>query len=229
MKISAEGVVAVAVHEPTQMREILLDPPGSGEVLVRLRASGVCHSDIHYTHGQLGRRIPVPPRARRSRCDRGSGCRYRSVAGGRLRRPFLPRSLRDMPLLSPRRDQRLCSAGSSSVGVLHVRRRSTDTRSGPGDVRNPHRRSCPAGDHDFTRMPARASRPPRLWRLHGHRRRVQHRQRDSGQHRRRVRMRRGGRQRDPRAPGWRERPGSSPSIWKSGSSSGHTALGRRIR
>ncbi|MFL5860279.1 MAG: zinc-binding dehydrogenase [Solirubrobacteraceae bacterium] len=33
---------------------VWLDPPGSGEVLVRVVAAGVCHSDLHLADGRLG-------------------------------------------------------------------------------------------------------------------------------------------------------------------------------
>ncbi len=39
---------------PPAVETVLLDPPGPGEVLVRLAAAGVCHSDVHLADGQLG-------------------------------------------------------------------------------------------------------------------------------------------------------------------------------
>lgn len=43
-----EGKAAVlnAPGEPVQLIDITLDPPGPGEVMVRLAASGVCHTDL---------------------------------------------------------------------------------------------------------------------------------------------------------------------------------------
>ncbi len=35
------------------MEQIDLDPPGEGEVLVKLAASGLCHSDEHLVTGDL--------------------------------------------------------------------------------------------------------------------------------------------------------------------------------
>ena len=37
------------------MEELQLDPPGEGEVLVRMVASGVCHSDLHVLDGEWER------------------------------------------------------------------------------------------------------------------------------------------------------------------------------
>jgi S-(hydroxymethyl)glutathione dehydrogenase/alcohol dehydrogenase len=47
---------AAVLHEPGVVRveDVELDPPGPGEVLVRLAAAGVCHSDLHLADGALG-------------------------------------------------------------------------------------------------------------------------------------------------------------------------------
>ena len=39
---------------PPAAGSVWLDPPGPGEVLVRVAAAGVCHSDVHLADGQLG-------------------------------------------------------------------------------------------------------------------------------------------------------------------------------
>jgi S-(hydroxymethyl)mycothiol dehydrogenase len=52
---------AVVVRErggPAAVERITLRPPGPGEVLVRVLASGVCHSDLHYQQGGLGDDYP---------------------------------------------------------------------------------------------------------------------------------------------------------------------------
>ena len=36
------------------VEEVELDPPRDGEVLVRVVAAGVCHSDLHLANGALG-------------------------------------------------------------------------------------------------------------------------------------------------------------------------------
>jgi S-(hydroxymethyl)glutathione dehydrogenase/alcohol dehydrogenase len=47
---------AAVLHEPGDVRveDVQLDPPRRGEVLVRLAAAGVCHSDLHLVDGALG-------------------------------------------------------------------------------------------------------------------------------------------------------------------------------
>jgi S-(hydroxymethyl)glutathione dehydrogenase/alcohol dehydrogenase len=40
--------------QPVTVEEVDLDPPKAGEVLVRVTAAGVCHSDVRYADGELG-------------------------------------------------------------------------------------------------------------------------------------------------------------------------------
>jgi NDMA-dependent alcohol dehydrogenase len=44
-------------HSPWSVEDVVLDPPKQGEVLVKLAASGLCHSDEHLVTGD----ITVPP------------------------------------------------------------------------------------------------------------------------------------------------------------------------
>ncbi len=41
-------------HQPVTVETVRLDPPRRGEVLVRVAAAGVCHSDLHLADGELG-------------------------------------------------------------------------------------------------------------------------------------------------------------------------------
>lgn len=47
------------VNTPWSVEEIELDPPGPGEVLVKLAASGMCHSDEHLVTGDLPFALPI--------------------------------------------------------------------------------------------------------------------------------------------------------------------------
>jgi propanol-preferring alcohol dehydrogenase len=49
----------VEVGRPLEMQDIPVPVPGAGEVLVRIRAAGVCHSDVHYRGGK-SRVWPLP-------------------------------------------------------------------------------------------------------------------------------------------------------------------------
>jgi Zn-dependent alcohol dehydrogenase len=54
------GAVLRQVGQPLEVREDLeLRAPGPGEVLVALRASGVCHSDLSLQNGTLTAAVPV--------------------------------------------------------------------------------------------------------------------------------------------------------------------------
>ncbi|MDH3752520.1 MAG: Zn-dependent alcohol dehydrogenase [Acidimicrobiia bacterium] len=52
---------AAVVREPGRLtiEEIELDPPGDGEVLVAMKAAGVCHSDLHTLRGELRMQPPL--------------------------------------------------------------------------------------------------------------------------------------------------------------------------
>ena len=41
-------MISRAAGQPTELEEIIIEDPGEGEVLVRIQASGVCHTDLHY-------------------------------------------------------------------------------------------------------------------------------------------------------------------------------------
>lgn len=45
--------------EPLQLVELELDPPGPGEVLVRIEAAGLCHSDLSVVNGDRVRPLPM--------------------------------------------------------------------------------------------------------------------------------------------------------------------------
>jgi len=53
------AAVCVRAGEPLVIEELELDAPRSGEVLVRMAASGVCRSDLHQANGDWGERVPV--------------------------------------------------------------------------------------------------------------------------------------------------------------------------
>lgn len=56
--IRATGVIVRAPHASANVEEIFIDPPGPGEVLVRIVATGVCHSDLHTKQGNFGTEFP---------------------------------------------------------------------------------------------------------------------------------------------------------------------------
>ncbi len=48
-----------AQSQPMVIEELDLDPPGEGEVLVRIRAAGLCHSDLSTINGDRPRSMPM--------------------------------------------------------------------------------------------------------------------------------------------------------------------------
>src|SRR5262245_10046496 len=57
MKTSA--AVLWEVGTPWSVEEIELDPPRTGEVLIELRAAGLCHTDDHYRTGDMAAELPL--------------------------------------------------------------------------------------------------------------------------------------------------------------------------
>ena len=52
------AVVVLSFDEAAQVREVAKPVAGSGEIVVRIEASGLCHTDIHAAHGDW----PVKPK-----------------------------------------------------------------------------------------------------------------------------------------------------------------------
>lgn len=60
MAVSAQACLLEEPGAPAVVREVLIDPPGTNEVLVRVVASGVCHTDltVKALHGN-GMKFPI--------------------------------------------------------------------------------------------------------------------------------------------------------------------------
>jgi S-(hydroxymethyl)glutathione dehydrogenase/alcohol dehydrogenase len=57
--MKTKAAVLWEIGQPWSVEEIELDPPGPGEVLVKLAASGMCHSDEHLVTGDLPFELPI--------------------------------------------------------------------------------------------------------------------------------------------------------------------------
>ena len=55
MAVSTRGLVFNGAGRPLEIESLVLDEPQRGEVLVRMVASGVCHSDLHVVDGDWAR------------------------------------------------------------------------------------------------------------------------------------------------------------------------------
>src|SRR5437588_727502 len=58
MALHVTGVVATQANEPTERRTIVVPDPGPTDVVVRIRACGVCHTDLHYRNGGISDDFP---------------------------------------------------------------------------------------------------------------------------------------------------------------------------
>lgn len=54
-----KAAVMYEAYRPLEVEELELDRPGEREALVKLAASGVCHSDLHYIKGDREHPLPV--------------------------------------------------------------------------------------------------------------------------------------------------------------------------
>ena len=52
------AAILYETKQPLRVEEVDLDPPRSGEVMVRVGAAGVCHSDYHFMNGDLPITLP---------------------------------------------------------------------------------------------------------------------------------------------------------------------------
>jgi S-(hydroxymethyl)glutathione dehydrogenase/alcohol dehydrogenase len=52
MSIDVIAAVAFEANAPLQIETLQLDPPGAGEVLIEIKATGLCHSDLHAIEGK---------------------------------------------------------------------------------------------------------------------------------------------------------------------------------
>jgi len=54
MPIDSRAVIVWEAGAPVKPEPIVVDDPGPGEILVRILASGVCHTDLHVRDGKIG-------------------------------------------------------------------------------------------------------------------------------------------------------------------------------
>ena len=193
------------VRAPLDVRAIAVDAPRTGEVLVRMAASGVCHSDLHTLDGSHPYPLPVVLG------HEGAGV-VEAVGGGRGQRAA--GRPRDAVVGAPTAVAAACAcagrpnlcedlAWSDAGHVMDGTVRFTRRRGARPPLRavehSPACRSCPR---------SRASRWPATWRsrelalmgcavMTGVRRGVQHRRRGARRPRRGDRLRRRRAQRRP--------------------------------
>ena len=55
------AAVVTEQGKPLTIETLELAPPGDGEVLVEIKAAGVCHSDLHAISGDWPMKVPLVP------------------------------------------------------------------------------------------------------------------------------------------------------------------------
>ncbi|TDE94838.1 S-(hydroxymethyl)mycothiol dehydrogenase [Occultella glacieicola] len=58
MPQKVQGVIARAKDAPVELTTIVIPDPGPGEAVVRVKACGVCHTDLHYRDGGINDEFP---------------------------------------------------------------------------------------------------------------------------------------------------------------------------
>lgn len=58
MAHQVNGIVATAKGSEVSVQTILVPDPGPGEALIRVKACGVCHTDLHYREGAINDEFP---------------------------------------------------------------------------------------------------------------------------------------------------------------------------
>jgi S-(hydroxymethyl)glutathione dehydrogenase/alcohol dehydrogenase len=57
--VKTKAAVVYETGKPIEIVELDLDGPQAGEVLIRYTHAGLCHSDVHISHGDLEARLPM--------------------------------------------------------------------------------------------------------------------------------------------------------------------------
>ena len=58
MAQQVRGVIAASKGAPVRIETVTVPDPGPGEAVVRVQASGVCHTDLHYREGGINDEFP---------------------------------------------------------------------------------------------------------------------------------------------------------------------------
>ena len=150
-----------AQSQPLKIREVELDPPGPGELLIRIRAAGLCHSDLSVISGDRPRPVPMVlgHESAGEVVECGAGVTDLK-AGDRVVLVFMPSCGCCMPCMEGR--PALCEPGAASNGAgtllsgarrLHLDGRPVNHHVGVScfaDYAVVSRRSCVKLDADLT-------------------------------------------------------------------------------
>ena len=113
--MQTRAAVLRAFREPHSIEHVLLRDPGPGEVLVRIVAAGICHSDVGQADGEWGFPLPAVLGHEGAGVVEAVGPGVTSVAPGRRVAAQHGARLRSLPSL-PRRAPDPMSGGSRRHG-----------------------------------------------------------------------------------------------------------------
>jgi S-(hydroxymethyl)glutathione dehydrogenase/alcohol dehydrogenase len=102
MSTLAPAAVLYEAKKPLRIEEVRVLPPQKGEVTVRMKAAGVCHSDLHVMKGDLSMPMPIILGHEGSGVIEAVGEGVTDVEVGRSCDPRLARLLREMRVLQQR-------------------------------------------------------------------------------------------------------------------------------
>lgn len=57
--MKAKAAILFEVRKKLDLREVEVEPPRSGELLIKMAAAGICHSDLHVMTGHLAAQLPA--------------------------------------------------------------------------------------------------------------------------------------------------------------------------
>ena len=58
MSETVRGVIARSKGAPVEIVDVVIPDPGPHDVVVRVQACGVCHTDLHYREGGINDEFP---------------------------------------------------------------------------------------------------------------------------------------------------------------------------
>jgi alcohol dehydrogenase len=104
-----------ATSRPMMIEELDLDPPGEGEILIKIHAAGLCHSDLSTINGDRPRQMPMVlgHEAAGEVMELGAGVKDLKV-GDHVILVFVPSCGHCMPCMEGR--PALCEPGAKSNG-----------------------------------------------------------------------------------------------------------------
>ena len=213
-RMKTQAAVLWEPGRPVEILEVDLAAPQEGEVLVRIAACGVCHSDLHVVDGHLPEPLPLVLGHEAAGVVEETGPGVRSLEpGDHVVLALVPSCGQCEECRRGRPNfctlgARMAAEGTLADGTsrLSLNGRTLHHFNSISVVRRPRGRPRVRRGQDPGRRRARLGGARRLLRAHRLRRGRQHGRRGGGRHRRRMGLRRGGGERRPGSAARRRLP-----------------------